>query len=59
MPKNYEHQSDRKLLKEYRYFRPIGDAADAAESLDGMHEADLAELVAITDELADRVNDRE
>lgn len=52
----YESQTDRMLVQEYGYFRPIGDPSDAKEDVEDMAAADVAELRKITDELARRVN---
>lgn len=52
----YEGQTDRRLTREYAYFRPMGPHEDDAMNIEEMDEVDVRELLKITDELARRVD---
>ena len=50
----YQGHSDRHLIKEYTFFRPL--TIDDAEGIRNMEDCDIEELLKITDELARRTN---
>lgn len=55
--KDYQNHTDRSLLNEYSYFRPMGPHPDEPKkNIEEMDAADVRELMKITDELARRVN---